>query len=158
MSSDKSDHIIYTFLRYLVSGGLATGVHFAVLIALIEYQLTTPVQATMIGAACGFIVNYNIQFHWTFKVTGSHKRFFTRYLFISALMFGLNAQIFWAATLPESLSYLKLIPFPEQLMTQPKNISYWYAQIIATGIVFFCNFLANRFFTFKPIKQVKPVQ
>jgi len=157
MSTVKSDKLLHTFLRYLVSGGLATGVHFSVLIALIEYQLTTPVQATMIGAACGFLVNYHIQFHWTFKVSGSHRRFFTRYLLISALMFGLNAQIFWLATLPDPLVLLDSLPYPSQI-PQPKNIAYWYAQIIATGIVFFCNFLTNRYFTFSPIKQVKPVQ
>jgi len=157
MSTVKSDKLLHTFLRYLVSGGLATGVHFSALIALIEYQLTTPVQATMIGAACGFLVNYHIQFHWTFKVSGSHRRFFTRYLLISALMFGLNAQIFWLATLPDPLVLLDSLPYPSQI-PQPKNIAYWYAQIIATGIVFFCNFLTNHYFTFSPIKQVKPVQ
>ncbi len=157
MSTVKSDKLLHTFLRYLVSGGLATGVHFSVLIALIEYQLTTPVQATMIGAACGFLVNYHIQFHWTFKVSGSHRRFFTRYLLISALMFGLNAQIFWLATMPDPLVLLASLPYPSQI-PQPKNIAYWYAQIIATGIVFFCNFLINHHFTFKSIKQVKPVQ
>ncbi len=157
MSTAKSDKLLHTFLRYLVSGGLATAVHFSVLILLIEYQLTTPVQATMIGAVCGFLVNYHIQFHWTFKASGPHKLFFSRYLLISALMFALNAQIFWFATTPEPLALLSDLPYPRHI-PQPKNIAYWYAQIIATGIVFLCNFLANRFFTFKPIKQAKPVQ
>ncbi|MDT8426739.1 MAG: GtrA family protein [Methyloprofundus sp.] len=157
MSAAKPDKLLHTFLRYLVSGGLATGVHFAVLIALLEYQLTPPVQATMLGAAGGFLVNYHIQFHWTFKVSGPHKRFFTRYLLISALMFGLNVQIFWLATTPEPLLLLGSVPYPSQI-PQPQNIAYWYAQIIATGVVFLCNFLANRYFTFSPINQAKPVQ
>ena len=148
-----------TFIRYTISGGLATAVHFCVLIFLIEYQLTTPLQASMMGAGCGFLVNYHIQFHWTFKVSGPHKRFFIRYLIVSAIMFGLNAGIFWLATRPELFVLLQSIPYPKQIpIPQPKNIAYWYAQVIATGIVFLCNFLINRYYTFKPIKQTKPVQ
>jgi len=148
-----------TFIRYAISGGLATAVHFCVLILLIEYQLTSPVQASMIGAGCGFLINYHIQFHWTFKVIGPHRRFFIRYLIVSSIMFGLNAGIFWLATGTELFTLLQNIPFPKQLpITQPKNIAYWYAQIIATGIVFLCNFLVNRYYTFKPIKQTIPVR
>lgn len=143
-----------TFIRYAISGGLATAVHFCLLILLIEYQLTTPLQASMIGAACGFLVNYHIQFHWTFKVNGPHKWYFIRYLIVSASMFGLNAGIFWLATTPELFIYLQGIPFPKQpYLAQPQNIAYWYAQVIATGIVFLCNFLINRYYTFKPSKQ-----
>ncbi|NYT47149.1 MAG: GtrA family protein [Candidatus Methanofishera endochildressiae] len=148
-----------TFIRYTISGGLATSVQFIVLILLIEYQLTTPLQASMIGAGCGFLVNYNIQFHWTFKVNGPHKVFFTRYLIVSATMFGLNAAIFWLSTIPEILALLQSIPYPEQIpLAKPKNIAYWYAQIIASAVVFLCNFLANRYYTFKPGKQSIPAQ
>ncbi len=151
------NNFFYTFFRYFISGGLATAVHFCVLLALIEYQLTTPLHASMIGAACGFLVNYHIQFHWTFKVSGPHSRFFIRYLIVSASMFGLNAAIFWLATTPELFALLKNLPYPT-LIPQPKNIAYLYAQVIATGIVFLCNFLVNRYYTFRPIKQPKPVQ
>ncbi len=140
--------LLLTFFRYFISGGLATAVHFTVLIVLIDTQLSSPLQATMFGAGAGFLVNYQIQFHWTFKAAGSHKLIFTRYLVISSIMFGLNTAIFWLATTPECLIILKNIPFPEQL-TPPKNIAYWYAQIIATGVVFLCNFLINHHYTFK---------
>ncbi len=112
--------------------------------------------ATMIGAGLGLLINYQIQFHWTFKVSGPHSRFFTRYLIVSALMFGLNAGIFWLVTMPEIFTLLKNIPWPKQITPQPKNIAYLYAQVIATGIVFLCNFLINRHYTFKPIKQTIP--
>jgi len=140
--------LLLTFLRYLVSGGLATAIHFTVLIVLIDYQLTSPLHASMLGAGVGLLINYQIQFHWTFKATGSHTLIFTRYLVISSIMFGLNAGIFWLATTPECLILLNSIPFPASL-TQPKNMAYWYAQIIATGVVFVCNFLINHHYTFK---------
>ncbi len=152
----SADSLFKTFSRYFVSGGLATAVHFCVLILLIEYQLSTPMTATMIGAGLGLLINYQIQFHWTFKVSGPHSRFFTRYLIVSALMFGLNAGIFWLVTMPEIFTLLKNIPWPKQITPQPKNIAYLYAQVIATGIVFLCNFLINRHYTFKPIKQTIP--
>jgi len=148
-----------TFIRYTISGGLATSVQFIVLILLIEYQLTTPLQASMIGAGCGFIVNYNIQFHWTFKVNGPHKRFFIRYFIVSATMFGLNAAIFWLSTIPEILALLQSIPYPEQIpIAQRKNLAYWYAQIIASTFVFLGNFLVNRYYTFKHTEQTLPAQ
>lgn len=139
--------MLFTFLRYLISGGLATAVHFAVLISLLEYHLVSPVHATMLGAFCGFLVNYPMQVAWTFKAKGSHKRFFTRYFIVTLLMFALNAGIFWLASLPKSLDLLLQLPFPSYI-GQPHHLGYWYAQIIATGIVFFCNFLINHFFTF----------
>jgi len=146
------NHLLFTFLRYLISGGLATAVHFAVLISLLEYHLVSPVHATMIGAFCGFLINYPMQVAWTFKAKGSHKRFFTRYFIVTILMFGLNAGIFWLASLPPSLEFLLALPFPS-FIEQPHHLGYWYAQIIATGIVFFCNFLINHFFTFAPAKN-----
>jgi putative flippase GtrA len=139
--------MLFTFLRYLISGGLATAVHFAILISLLEYHLVSPVHATMIGAFCGFLVNYPMQVAWTFKAKGSHKRFFTRYFIVTLFMFALNAGIFWLASLPKSLDLLLQLPFPCYI-EQPHHLGYWYAQIIATGIVFFCNFLINHFFTF----------
>ncbi len=146
--------LLKTFIHYVISGGLATAVHFCVLILLIEYQLTTPIQASMLGAACGFLINYHMQFHWTFNVSGSHRGFFIRYLLVSLLMFSLNAGIFWLATTPELFKLLQSIPYPHQPpLPQPKNIAYWYAQIIATGIVFLCNFVSNRYYTFKSHKQ-----
>ncbi len=148
----KQHGLLFTFFRYLISGGLATAVHFTVLIVLIDTQLSSPLHATMFGAGAGFLVNYQIQFHWTFKATGSHKLIFTRYLVISSIMFGLNTGIFWLATMPECLIVLKSIPFPTQL-TQPENIVYWYAQIIATGVVFLCNFLINHHYTFKTVQS-----
>lgn len=139
--------MLFTFFRYLISGGLATAVHFAVLISLLEYHLVSPVHATMIGAFCGFLVNYPMQVAWTFKAKGSHKRFFTRYFIVTLFMFALNAGIFCLASLPKSLGLLLQLPFPSYI-EQPHHLGYWYAQIIATGIVFFCNFLINHFFTF----------
>jgi putative flippase GtrA len=144
--------MLFTFFRYLISGGLATAVHFTVLITLLEYHLVSPVQASAIGAFCGFLVNYPMQVAWTFKAKGSHKRFFTRYLMVTLLMFALNAGIFWLASLPKSLDFLLQLPFPS-FIEQPHHLGYWYAQIIATGIVFFCNFLINHFFTFTSKKD-----
>jgi len=145
-------HFLFTFIRYFISGGLATAVHFTVLIILLEDHWVSPVQATMLGALCGFLVNYPMQMAWTFKAKGSHKRFFTRYFLVTLIMFALNAGIFWLATQPLSLNFLLNLPFPSQI-EQPHHLGYWYAQIIATGVVFFCNFLVNHYFTFKPIQS-----
>jgi putative flippase GtrA len=78
---------------------------------------------------------------------------------VDATMFGLNAAIFWLSTIPEILALLQSIPYSEKIpLAKPKNIAYWYAQIIASAVVFLCNFLANRYYAFKPGKQSIPAQ
>jgi len=128
MSSSK---LINTFFRYLVSGGTATSVHFSVLIAFMEYA--PQINATIATTAAFFVavlVNYNIQYHWTFKVTGSHKRFFIRYICVTFVTMALNASVFWY--------YYEWV-----------HLSYLFSQFFATGLVFMVNFLINNFFTFK---------
>ncbi|MCK5831069.1 MAG: GtrA family protein [Methylococcales bacterium] len=126
-----STNFINTFSRYLFSGGTAVSVQFSTLILLVEYapQINTTISA-VIAFSIGCIVNYNIQYHWTFKVTGSHKRFFTRYLSVTFVTLGLNTSIFWY--------------FHEYV-----HLSYLFSQFFASGIVFMFNFLINNFFTFK---------
>ena len=127
----SSSNFIHTFFRYLISGGTAVSVQFGVLIALMEY--VSRINATLaasIAFTIACIVNYNIQYHWAFKVTGSHKRFFTRYISVTIITLGLNAAMFWY--------------FHDFV-----HLSYLFAQFFASGLVFLVNFLINHFFTFK---------
>jgi len=131
----------YTFIRYFISGGIAFSVHMGALILQMEYLpiKVDPTLATTIGFSLSCIVNYIFQYYWTFKVTGSHKRFFSRYILVTLITLCLNAGIFWY--------------FYERL-----HVPYLYSQLVATGVVFITNFIINYFYTFrkavkKPIVQ-----
>ena len=122
----------FTFIRYYISGGTAFLVHMGLLILQMEYSpiKIDPTLATTAAFGFACVVNYIIQYHWTFKVTGSHKRFFSRYILVTLMTMCLNASIFWYL-------YEKMF------------VPYIISQIIATGFVFITNFIINYFFTFK---------
>jgi putative flippase GtrA len=151
----KRKAFFFTFVRYFISGGTAFLVHMGGLVLLMEYgallipylppippsviqyippaiEIKTmgPTVATTIAFCMASIVNYTIQYHWTFKAKGSHKRFFSRYLFVTLITLCFNAVIFWYA-------YERM------------HISYLYSQLLATAFVFVVNFIINYFYTFK---------
>ena len=127
----SSNNFINTFLRYLLSGGTAAALHFYLLIIFIEHipKINATV-ATTIAFTAACIVNYLIQYYWTFKVTGSHRRFFIRYVSVTIITMGLNAAAFW-------------------YFHGHVHLSYLFSQFFATGIIFLVNFIINNFFTFK---------
>lgn len=118
-----------TFIRYTISGGLAAIVHFLTLIALVEISAVDATLASATGFCLAVIVNYNLQYHWTFKSSGSHKTIFTRYVVITFLMLGVNTLIFW-------------------VLYELQGVMYLLAQAIATAIVMFMNFTINKKYTF----------
>jgi len=140
---------LFLFIRAVISGGIATAVHFIVLMLCLDYRLVSPLDATMIGWGCGFLVNYPLQRYWTFNAQGSHSRLFGRYVLVSGFMFTLNAALFWCFSLEPVLHFFNTLPFPNQLISPPKNLAYLYAQILTTGLTFLCNFILNRYYTFK---------
>lgn len=118
-----------TFIKYTISGGLAATVHFLILIALVEKATVDPTLASAFGFCMAVIVNYKMQYHWTFKSAGPHKTIFTRYVLITFFMLGVNTLIFW-------------------ILYEIQGLIYLLAQAIATGIVMFMNFAINKNYTF----------
>lgn len=116
-------------IRYLISGGTAALCHFSVLILLVEFTTVNATLATMIGFCLAVLVNYTMQFHWTFELSGPHSRILTRYVITTFAMLGVNTIIFW-------------------MLNAKLDIMYVLAQVIATGVVTIMNFLINKHFIF----------
>lgn len=125
-----------SFIRYFISGGLATGVLFASLIILVEKVHLDPTLSSATSFSLSVIFSYFIQYYWTFKPTGSHKRFMSRFLLVTIITLNINTGLFWFLTVIQKWPYI-------------------YSQIFATGTVFLLNFLINHHFTFKshPVRQ-----
>ncbi len=84
--------------QFLVSGGLATLIHWAVMGLLIREGLQ-PVVATTMGALAGSVFNYVVQFYWTFNGNGVHGRAMPTYACTVILAWCVNAGLFYFLTL-----------------------------------------------------------
>lgn len=120
---------LIVFIRYVIGGGLAVLVQFATLAILVElYHFNPLISATVaFCVACAF--NYPFQYYLTFKAQSSHAGTFIRYFIVASIMMGLNAAIFWG-------------------LTERLDVPYMYAQVVASAIIMFCNFIINRVYTF----------
>lgn len=128
MSPERSPKID-VLVRYIAAGSLAVGVHYFVLILLVEGAAVNATLSSSCGFAVGVILNYLLQYYWTFRSSGPHTRRFPIFITVAVVMLGLNAAIFW--TLHERL-----------------GINYLLAQACAIGVVFLLNFLVNSRYTF----------
>jgi putative flippase GtrA len=122
------------FSRYVVAGSLAVGLHFVVLILLVELFSIDATAATSVGFICACIANYLMQQAWVFGTAGAHRIFLPRYAVVTAGTFVLNVVLFWFAH---------------------DVIGLWYpaAQFLAYGLVFLANFVINRHYTFRELPR-----
>lgn len=117
------------FVRFAAVGALATGVHYLLLIVLVEGGLAGPVAATAWGYLAGAVVGYAANRRYTFASSVRHVMGLPRFLLVAAAGFALNTALMaW--------------------MTASPGIHYLVAQIVATALVLIWNFAANRHWTF----------
>ena len=113
----------------MVSGGIATVVHWSTLWGLINLQVEA-VLASSIGAFVGAIVNYVLQYFFTFKTERQHKQALLAYIPAVAFSWSLNLVLFYSL-------YGGL--FTEPLM----------AQVVTTAVVAVVNFLVYKKVVFR---------
>lgn len=82
-------------LRFLLSGGLSTGVHWLVMSLLVLAGLTAEI-STAIGALIGALVNYQLQHRFAFRSTRDHRSAFTRYVVACVINWTTNLLLFTA--------------------------------------------------------------
>jgi len=116
-------------LNYALFGGLATAVHYLVLVALVELADVGAGLAAAIGATCGALAAYAGNRRFTFASDATHGRALPRFLLVAALGAITSAALVFAGT--EWLGLHYLVP-----------------QVAATVLVLFAGFTANRRWTF----------
>lgn len=117
------------FLRYAISGAIATAAHFAVLITLVELYAVDATLASSIGFCTAIAVNYTLQYYWTFATRGGHRTAFARYLGVTVVMLVVNSALFW-------------------FLHVAIGLDYRVAQAAATSVVVAANYYINRRYTF----------
>lgn len=117
------------FGRYLVVGGAATAVHYALLVSLVELAGSAAAPSAAICATCGALVAYAGNRRFTFAGRSPHFRSLPRFLAVAAFGVAANAAIVWTGTEVAGMHYLA-------------------AQLVATLFVLWSGFMLNRGWSF----------
>ena len=118
------------FFWYLVAGGIATAVHYAVLIALVELLSFAAALSAGIGTLCGACVSYVINRRKAFAQSSArHGHTFPRFMAIACVGAALNSALVWLGVHTLDWHYLA-------------------AQALATVLVVGLTFRLNRLWTF----------
>ena len=117
------------FLRFAAIGAVATAVHYAILIALVELAHAALLPATSTGFVAGAVVSYTLNRRYTFTTTRSFGRGLAIFIAVGFIGLALNGLIV-------------------SLLAQA-GLLYILAQMIATGLVLIWNFFAARLVVFR---------
>ena len=110
-------------------GAIGTAGHYLVLILLVQLFSVVPVYATTYGFSVGAIINYILNYKYTFKSDKSHSEALIKFMIIAILGALINGALMFIGT--ETLKY-----------------NYLAIQIIATSLVLIFNFTFNKLWTF----------
>jgi putative flippase GtrA len=118
------------FLRYALTGGLATSAHYLVLFALVRGLHAQAPASAIAGALCGALVAYAGNRHFTFAGSpASHRQALPRFATVAVLGAMLNGAIVW-------------------LVSAALGLHYLLAQVLATLAVLALSFRLNRIWSF----------
>ena len=114
--------------RYLVVGGIATAIQYAILVFLVHAFGMAPTPASTIGFVLSAGVNYLLNYRFTFQSNRPHGPAAVKFAVLAGAGLLINAAIM-------------------HLMTGA-GVQYLIAQICATSVVLFFGFIGNSLWTF----------
>ena len=130
MQARKPLHIARQFTIFTSVGVFAAAIHYAVLIALVESQVTHPVKADLVAYISGGIVSYLLNRRWAFHSERVHAEAVWQFAVVAGVGFLLTG-IF---------TYLF-----HELMGAP----YIIAAVMTSAVVLWWNFIINKIWTFR---------
>jgi putative flippase GtrA len=111
-------------------GAVGTLVHYATLILLVETWGIHPVTATTLGFGLGALINYLLNYRYTFNSTKAHRDSGPKFALIVVATGLLNTLMVY-----EGVDML--------------GLNYLLVQVAATATVFLLNFVLNSLWTFR---------
>lgn len=134
-------HLAGQFLRYVVVGGLAFVVDYALLFVMTEYAGLHYLVSASIGFACGLLASYLLCIGWIFPVRAldSRGREFGAFALIGIAGLGLNNGLMFAAT-------------------EWAGVHYLISKLLAAALVLIFNFGLRRHFLFSNRARPIPVR
>jgi putative flippase GtrA len=115
--------------RYLSVGVVVVTIQFSLLSTLVELFHLNPTLASAISYVIATVVNYLLQYHFTFRSNHRHHVVFVRYLLVTGAALGLNVLIFW-------------------ICNEVFQVWYLFSQMVALVLVTAFNFILGRYYTF----------
>ena len=116
--------------RFAGVGFVSTIAHYGLLIALAQGLEWEPVRASAVGALLGAWINYMLNYRYTFRSTRRHRESVITFAVVAVVGLLLNTLLMW-------------------LGVHIIHAHYLLSQVIATAVVLFWSFGANRYWTFR---------
>ena len=111
--------------------GMASAVgHYGLLIALVQGLGVEPVRASAAGALLGALINYALNYRYTFSSRKRHRESLSKFALVAAVGLALNCAFMW-------------------LGVELLQVHYLISQLATTVLVMLWSFGANRCWTFK---------
>ena len=129
--------LLWSFSSFVVVGAIATGIQYAILIALVEGFAVDPVAASVTGYLLSAIANYALNYCYSFRSERPHREALPRFAFVAGVGLALNGVLMAALVRGFGLAYVA-------------------AQVLTTGIVLLWSFPANRVWSFAPSRSSPP--
>ena len=120
----------HQFLRFAAVGLAGTLVQYSVLWVGVERFQVPAAISSGIGYALGSIVNYWLNYVFTFESENSHAATASKYYAVVGVGWCLNTGLMW-------------------LLADYWGLNYWFCQIFATGIGLLFNFAASKWWAFR---------
>jgi len=117
------------FLLFAGVGAVGTLGHYTTLIVLVQFWAVDPVFASSFGFVVGAMINYILNYHFTFQSDKRHAEALTKFLIVATIGAGINGFIMYIGV-------------------ENTNINYLIVQIFATCVVLLWNFVVNKLWTF----------
>jgi putative flippase GtrA len=121
------------FIRFAAVGLCGTAVQYVVLWGGVEFFGTPAALASGVGYMCGSVVNYLLNYFFTFESGKTHAEAASKYFSVLAVGWCINTGLM--AVLVHSMGW-----------------NYWIAQILTTGIGLIWNFAGSRLWAFKEVR------
>jgi putative flippase GtrA len=126
----KKGALLRQFIHFAAVGLTGTAVQYVCLWIGVEYFLFNAPASSAVGYILGSVVNYLLNYFFTFGSTKSHKEAATKYFSILGIGWCINVGL-----MSVLVNYL--------------NWYYWFAQIITTGIGLIWNFSGSKWWAFR---------
>ncbi len=123
------------FVRFALVGGVATAIQYALLILLVRAFGMAPTPASSIGFVLSAVVNYLLNYRFTFQSNRPHAAAMAKFGLLAGAGLLINAAIMHVMV--------------------AAGVHYLLAQVCATAVVLFWNFIGNSLWTFgvEPVEQ-----
>ncbi|WP_426167369.1 GtrA family protein [Pseudoduganella sp. R-34] len=118
--------------RYAVIGAVGTGLHYLLLVGLVQGFGTNSGLAAMAGATAGALCNYQLNRRFNFRSTRPHREALPRFLMMAAVGIFLNGLIVG--------------------LLHAAGWHYLLAQVFATALILLINYQASKSWIFQPTR------